>query len=198
MALQIEGTSTAGDGGVKRVLVTNKGRINALAASQSDTVAAVLDGNGFNLNTGVIGSLATADSAVLYYKHNEDIPIVIDTVVVGLTDADTNNPHVIKIIRNPKNGTIVSGASAGDISQNRNFDSGLTLVNSTFYKGADGNTFTDGDDYILSYAGENGRSVLPISTVLRRGNSFGVTITPSLATGTISGYFALVCYLSDL
>lgn len=198
MAIQIEGASSAGDGGVKRALVTNGGRLSVLSASQDASLVAALNENAYNINTGVITGLSTADSAILYYKHLEDSPIVIDTVVVGLTDADTNNPHLLKIIKNPSAGTIVSGASAGDIIVNRNFNSVDNLSSSTFYKGANGNTFTNGDDYILAYAGENGRTILPIATVLKKGNSIGVTITPSLGSGTIDCYVALITHSAEL
>jgi len=198
MAIQIEGASSAGDGGVKRALVTNGGRLSVLAAAQDASLVASLNENAYNINTGVITGLSTADSAILYYKHLEDSPIVIDTVVVGLTDADTNNPHVLKIIKNPSAGTIVTGASAGDLIVNRNFNSVDNLSSSIFYKGANGNTFTNGDDYIIAYAGENGRTTLPIATVLKKGNSIGITITPSLASGTIDGYVALITHSAEL
>jgi len=198
MAIQIEGASSAGDGGVKRALVTNGGRLSVLAAAQDASLVAALNENAYNINTGVITGLSTADSAILYYKHLEDSPIVIDTVVVGLTDADTNNPHVLKIIKNPSAGTIVTGASAGDLIVNRNFNSVDNLSSSIFYKGANGNTFTDGTDYIIAYAGENGRTTLPIATVLKKGNSIGLTITPSLASGTIDGYVELITHSAEL
>ena len=198
MAIQIEGASSAGDGGVKRALVTNGGRLSVLAAAQDASLVAALNENAYNINTGVITGLSTADSAILYYKHLEDSPLVVDTLVIGLTDADTNNPHVLKIIKNPSAGTIVSGASAGGIIVNRNFNSVDNLSSSTFYKGANGNTFTNGDDYILAYAGENGRTTLPIATVLKKGNSIGITITPSLATGTIDGYVSLITHSAEL
>lgn len=199
MAIQIEGASSSGDGGVKRALVTNGGRLSVLAAAQDASLVAALNENAYNINTGVITGLSGAvESAVLYYKHLEDSPLVVDTLVVGLTDADTNNPHVLKIIKNPSTGTIVSGASAGDIIVNRNFNSVDNLSSSTFYKGANGNTFTNGDDYILAYAGENGRTTLPIATVLKKGNSIGITLTPSLASGTIDGYVALITHSAEL
>lgn len=198
MALQLEGASTAGDGGVKRVLVTDGGRLSTLSASQDSTLVAALEGNSFNLNTGVIASLSTADSALFYYKHLEDIPLVIDSIIVGFNDGDANDQQTVKIIKNPTAGTIVSGASTGDIIENRDFNSADSLSSSTFYKGANGNTFTDGDDYIITYASENARNVLPISTVLRKGNSIGITASPALATGTISAYVAAVCHLAAL
>ena len=198
MAVRIQGTSTNVAGGVKEVTVSDAGRLNTLAATQTGATVAALDSNAYNLNTGVIASLSTANSALFYYKHLEDEPIIFDSFVIGLNDAASSDIHTATIIRNPTTGTIVSGASAGAISQNRDFGSANTLSNSTFYKGADGNTFTDGSDYITLYAAENSRTFFNIDTVLRKGNSIGVKITPSLSSGTISCYVAAICHIASL
>lgn len=197
MSIQIIGASTEGDGGVKQVLVTPKGRLNTIATTRSDTLTAATNENAYSLNTGVIGSLTTANSAIFYYKHNENQKLIVDEMVFGIDDADESGRQQLKIIKNPTTGTIVSGASAGDINSNRNFDSGRGLDNSTFYKGANGNTFTDGSDFGFFYASDAARSSIPLEMVLERGNSIGVTVSPQLNTGSLSMYVAMICHLED-
>lgn len=197
MGFEIIGATPDGDGGVKRVLVTKKGRIYTYSITSPVIDQATEQGQAFNLNTGEISSVSTADTAVFYYKHLEDLPLFIDAAIIGVDSAAASaGSHTVTMIRNPTAGTIVSGASAGDINVNRNFDSGNSLSNSIFYKGANGNTFTDGSDYLLGYV-EEGRSVASVSTILFKGNSVGFKISPNLSSGTMNVYCAIACHLVD-
>ena len=103
----------------------------------------------------------------------------------------------IKIVRNPTAGTLIDGATAVDMNQNRNFGSNNTLADSLAYKGAEGNTVTDGDDIIQFYTGAGSRLFASINLVLTKGSSIAVTIDTNTSSGTTNVYAALVLHLKD-
>lgn len=176
---------------------TGSGLVRCASRTRAQDATEV--GEGYNLNTGVIGLTVATETAILYYKHFEDTALEVDTLIIGIEDnlTDANATSKITIVRNPTAGTIVSGATAGDILLNRNFGNVTALDASTFYKGAaGGSTLTDGADFIIAYGGY-GRTVLPIDVVLQKGNSIGVKLDLRANTGTVNVYAALVCNLKQ-
>jgi hypothetical protein len=155
-------------------------------------------GNSFNLNTGRITlTNAATDNAVMYVKNNESSPLVLSNFFyqTGASTGGSGNIYV-SVIRNPTTGTIVSGATAGDINVNRNFGSSKAL-DVTFYKGATGTTFTDGQVAL--------ESILPTSTqriavsagsiTLPKGSSVGIRFTTPTGNTSMIVEFAIACYL---
>lgn len=186
--------SGAGKNYSAEVDVTNKLAVRSI--TESESVESTDLGNAYNINTGTIGLTSSTESAILYYKHNEDQPIIIEALAVGIGSAGTvTDSSVITLIKNPTTGTIISGASAVDMNENRNFSSSNTLLNSLAYKGAEGNTFTDGDDVGIFYQSAGGRLFASINFELRKGNSIGVKIDTNTSSGTTNVYAALVAFL---
>jgi len=156
------------------------------------------NGTSFNLNTGRITLTNSATTnAVMYVKNNENYPLVLTNFFyqTGASTGGSGNIFV-DIIRNPTAGTIVSGAVAGEINVNRNFGSSRAL-DVTFYKGATGNTFTDGSIAL--------ESILPTATqrvavsagaiTLPKGSSVGVLFTTPTGNTSMIVEFAIACYL---
>lgn len=163
---------------------------------EPESVEATDLGQSYNINTGTIGLTSSTASAVLYYKHNEDTPFIVEAIAVGIGSAGTvTDSSVITLIKNPTAGTIVSGATAVDMNQNRNFAASNTLLNSLAYKGAEGNTFTDGDDVGIFYQSSGGRLFAPINLELRKGNSIGIKVDTNTSAGTTNIYAALIAFL---
>lgn len=155
-------------------------------------------GFSFNVNTGLITlTNAATKNAVMYLVNNEDYPLVI-TNLFYQTGASTGGSGniIVDVLRNPTTGTIVSGATAVEININRNFGSSRTL-DVTAYKGATGNTFTNGTKAL--------ESILPTSVqrvavsagaiTLPKGSSIGVNITTPTGNTSITVEFAIACYL---
>lgn len=194
MTLKMILNSGAGKNYSAEVDVTNKLAVRSI--TESESVESTDLGNAYNINTGTIGLTSSTESAILYYKHNEDQPIIIEALAVGIGSAGTvTDSSVITLIKNPTTGTIISGASAVDMNENRNFSSSNTLLNSLAYKGAEGNTFTDGDDVGIFYQSAGGRLFASINFELRKGNSIGVKIDTNTSSGTTNVYAALVAFL---
>lgn len=181
-------------------------KINQLAVfGTADTYqrSATAKGLAFNINSGIINISGTSPSAVLYFKNNEppidqfsEYAITALAVGIGVRSGTVSNFAEVKVIKNPTAGTIISGASNAPMKSNSNFGSSFVLDQATLiYKGADGNTFTDGDDHALFYAGE-GRTYGVLDIDVPKGSSLGVTIDLN-TTGSADIYVALIGHRID-
>lgn len=176
--------------------VDERKRLYVNAVGFTGTQSATTDGRSFNINTGWI--TITQESAIMYFKNDEDTDFVIDAIALGVKDGDTSDIGSLYVVRNPQNGNIISNAVAVDMLQNRNFGSSAVLKNTTFaYKGADGNTFTDGMDIALFAQNDRGRLFATVDFDLPRGSAIGLRFDPSLATGSVEIYAALIGYRKD-
>ena len=129
-------------------------------------------------------------------KNNESSDLVIEAIAFGMDDATVTYIPTLTLVKNPTAGTIVSGASNIDMNQNRNFSSPNTLT-ADAYKGASGNTFTDGSDIAQFYMSDNGRLFATIGFELAKGNSVGIQFNPYLSTGSVDVYAAIICHVKD-
>ena len=171
-------------------------RLLTRSVTESESQSATEEGDAFNLNTGIIALSSSTESAIAYYQHNEESAFIIETIVVGVGSAGTTTDvSTVTLIRNPTAGTIISGASAGDILQNRNFGSSKTLGASTFLKGAEGNTITGGDDFALFFQSAGGRLAAPLNIELNKGDSIGVKVDTNTTSGSTNVYSAIIGHL---
>lgn len=170
--------------------IDNNNRQAALADSRSIFQFAAQLGDTFNFNTGSIELTSGDESAVAFLQNSSADIIVIPAIgfllgnsTGGLDTEDLN----LKVIRNPKAGTIITNAVAIDVFQNKNAGSNntFTITEMPRFKGVEADTFTDGDDWFLTVLPGASRIHI-INTgdlVLLPGSSIGVTVTPQ-ATNT--------------
>ena len=186
-----------GTGGGYSAKVDSNNRVHTKSVTDESSLAAIFDGNGYNINTGIITLTNDTDTPVVYVKNNEDFGLVITAVAIGLnysTGGSATDMAQITFVRNPTAGTIVSGATAVDINSNRNYGSNNVLdVNA--YKGATGNTMTDGQDHILVFANDGGRSFITIAEDLPKGATFGIKVQAPSGNTSMEVYAALICHL---
>jgi hypothetical protein len=98
------------------------------------------------------------------------------------------------MIRNPKNGSIITNEVAVSQNQNRNFGSSKS-ISADVYKGVTGDSFTDGDAIAQFYAGlGNQRLYASIDFFLPQGTCVGVNVQLNDTSGG-DLYVALVGYL---
>jgi hypothetical protein len=184
-----------GSGNLARVDSANRIYTRSVIASQ--TQEAMRNGDAFNLNTGDI-ALSSADaSAIIYMKNNETrgFHITDFAIGIGVLPGPTEIAKVV-LIRNPTSGTIISNAVAVDMNQNRNFGS-AAVIDATAYKGAEGDTFTSGDDAAQFFVTGNGRLFASLDFVLPQGASIGITIDLNDSTGGLV-YAALIGHLEHV
>ena len=157
------------------------------------------NGLAYNINTGIITLTNATKTPVLYLKNNEELDLIIDTVLY-MTGASTGGSGdvLVEIVRNPTAGTIVSGASDVEMNVNRNFGSTRSLsVNA--YKGATGNTLTDGVKFIESILSTATQRVAVSvgAVIIPKGSSIAIQITPPTGNTSMATEWAVSCYLSD-
>lgn len=185
-------------GSGKKLKVDGNNQAHTFSVTQSEIQQATEKGNSYNINTGTIGLTTSTESAVLYFKNDEAEDIVIDAVAIGIGDGGTKDEKsIITIVRNPTAGTIVSGASAVAMNENRNFGSSNTLSTTTLaYKGAEGNTLTDGDDFAQFYQ-TGTRGYYTVDIEIPKGSSLGIKLDTQTSAGTTDVYAALILHKKD-
>jgi hypothetical protein len=188
----------SGTGNGKLVKVDDQNRMYVDSITFNRSEEEVERGNGYNINTGVITLTTANKSAVLYLKNNEDSPLVITSLFyMWGTSTGGSGDVLVTVLRNPTTGTIVSGASAAEMAGvNRNFGSNKTL-DADVYKGAEGNTFTNGDKVIESILDQTARrTVLSVGDiVIPKGSSLGIDMTPATGNTSVDVEFAISCFI---
>jgi archaellin len=134
----------------------------------------------------------------LYIKNTSDNDLVIEALAFGLkssTGGSSLDLPEATVIRNPTAGTIVSNETETDINANRNHgDSGN--FDGLAFKGATGNTMTDGSELLFIYLGQSGRSFITINEILPKGTSLGVKIKPQASNTSQVLYCAAIVYFA--
>lgn len=187
----------AGSGNYVKVNANNRMYVNAVTTAED--LAATTDGRSFNLNTGVITLTDAADTPIMYVKNTEQVDLHVTAIVVGIAASTgaTLTMNKITIVRNPTVGTIISSTPTDiDIKSNRNFGSPSTL-SADAYKGATGDTMTDGSDHIIFFQTSNGRLFATIDEVIPKGQAIGIKFDPATGNTSQDVYAALICHKRD-
>ena len=169
-----------GSGSENRAKVDERNRIFTDSISRSQLEYAILDGNGYNVSTGTMTLTTGGNSAIWYFKYTGEYAFIIKEILVilGASTGGTGN-GTITLLKNPTAGTIVTNALPVSASSNRDFSSFNSLP-ATAYKGAEGDTFTDGETFAVTGRDATAQ-IVPFDAapiVLRKGNSIGVKYTP--------------------
>ena len=188
-----------GKGGGYAAEIDKTNRLQTWSVSEDEALQANKEGRAFNVNTGWITLTNDTDTPILYLKNNESENIIIDALAIGVgpSTAGAGIGPKITVIRNPTTGTIITSTPTDvDISSNRNYGSTRSL-NADSYKGATGDTMTDGEDHILVLGSTSSRVFLTISEVLPLGSSIGVKIEPPTSNTSMEVYVAAILHVSS-
>lgn len=187
-----------GTGSSARVKVSTKhdNRLYVDAVERTHAENTALEGDAYNINTGIV-SLSTSDtSAVLYVKNNGEKPLVVESFfyLIGNSTGGSGDA-IITILRNPTAGTIVTNAVAVDINCNRHFGSSKNLSVDA-YKGHTGYTLTDGTKCIESIINQSAQRVAinAGAIVIPKNKSIGITMAPGTGNTALSCEFAIAVY----
>ena len=190
-----------GSGSGVSAKVDNDLRLHTRSVTETEEVHVNEEGDAYNVNTGIITLTNDDETPVLYLKNNETKDLIISAIAVGFgsTNGTANNPATVTVVRNPTVGTIITSTPTDvDINSNRNYGSPNVLV-ADAYKGATGDTMTDGADHLVLFQNLNGRLFASINEVLPRSTSIGIKIDPQTTSNTsLRVYAALICYIRDL
>ena len=191
-----------GLGNGNKVAVDSNNQMHVTAITESVIQDGVHKGNAYNINTGWIDLTTTTESAVLYFKNNEsptngESSISLDAIAIGIDSLGTQAGLCeITLLRNPTAGTIISSPTNVSMNANRDFGSSNELA-SLAYKGAEGNTLTDGTDFAIFGQNAGTRGFYTIDAVLRKGSSIGIKIDTQTTSGTTRIYAALIMHRVD-
>lgn len=167
-------------------------RLLTRAVTSSETQHAVRTGYAWNINTGWISSIA-ANSALLYFKNNDEEDFIVDAIAVGVKDGSAVDVLSVYAVKNPTGGTLVSAATDCDMIENRNFGSGNSFdTNTLIYKAtASAQTLTGGSDVGVFAQNDQGRLFANVDFLIPKTKSIGIRIETD---GTFSGdvYAALI------
>lgn len=184
-----------------KLIIDEKGRANVYAVTETIVENAAENGDSFNINTGTINLTSANKSALLYLKNNGEEDIVISTIGYLIGNSTGGSGDLLaEVLRNPTSGTIVSGASNVEINVNKNFGSSQSLMVDA-YKGAEANTFTDGEiayKSLLSGAAR-GYVIATGSVVIPNGSSVGIELTPQTGNTSmdIQVFLSIIKYKND-
>jgi hypothetical protein len=189
-----------GTGTNYKLKVDEKNRLRTFSITETESANASIFGDSYNVNTGIINLTSANKSAVFYVKNNGDDDLIIDTLfyLIGNSTSGTGDV-LISVLRNPTTGTIIDNAVDMEMAGvNRNFGSSKTLT-ADFYKGDEGNTFTNGVKVIESIFNQSPtRSAISVGAlVIPKGSSIGVDMTPATGNTNLDVEFAASIYLRE-
>lgn len=187
-----------GTGSGSKAKVDKNRQLHVFAVTEDEQKQAALVGNEYNLNTGIIALTGTGESAVAYFKNDEDSDFVITAIAVGIgtRSATITDLAEIRIYRNPIGGDIITDANSMEMISNTNFGSNRNLKDTSLaYKGKDGGTATGGDLHALLFSGDD-RLFAGINIELTRGSSVAATIDLNTSGGG-NVYFTFIGYSRD-
>ena len=160
------------------------------AITKTEILNAALMRKAFMFSTGIITSVATADSAILVIKNEDprDLHLYDVRTCNSSPDADW------KQIKNPTTGTMFSSGTQRD-PENTDTGAAEKFVGDNLF-GADGLTITDGIEMGTHINGKGHSTMNPEGVViLRQGKSIGYTVNTYVSARvcmTILGYYGNV------
>ena len=188
----------ASTGKTARVNLDNTISVHGINLSEAEHATDI--GDSYNINSGTITLTTAGESGVLYFKNNEDRNIHVDGLVMILgpsTGGATTDTTRIRVYSNPTTGTLISTALAADIVQNRNFGISSTLV-ADVYKGATGNTITNGDLFLDSLQSPGSSVPITIDITLPKGKSLGISFEPNDSNTSMKVQAAFNCHIEPI
>jgi hypothetical protein len=175
--------------------VGDDNRLRTRSVSETLSSHEIEEGNGYNINTGLIS--ITGDATLMYIENTGDRDLIIDAIALGSFEGITHSDDpYITVIRNPTGGDLISDATAVSMNQNRNFSASNTL-SANAYKGKVGGTITGGDDIAILQVTPGGRSFYTINFVLGKGASMAIKLTANVSSGSANYYAALVAFTTN-
>ena len=166
-----------GTGSSKKAKVSNSNRLFVESVTRSEREEEALLGEAYIVGSGFVELTTTGTSAVLYFKNNEDEDLVITRFLIGVKKSSGGTENFVTgiIYKNPT--SMVSGTTNSLILNNVNFGSSNTL-NIDSEIGQTGALLAGGSAYLATVAPTENLTAEDASTIIPKGSSIGVFITP--------------------
>lgn len=188
-----------GTGTGRAAKVDSLNRLHNFSVFRSEETDAAVNARSYVIESGLITLTSANKSAVFYLRNTELVRLFIDVFIiyVGLsTGGATGDSSIVEILKNPTAGTIVSGAINVDIESNRNFSS-ISPLDADSFKGAEGNTFTDGNPHLVAGFSPD-TDEFRSGIILSNGNSVGVNVTPPASNTSMVVSVGVICHTEEI
>ena len=166
-----------GTGSNRRARVGNANRLFTESTTRSEREEQAINGEAYIVGTGFVNLTTSGTSAVLYFKNNEDFDLVITRFLIGVKKSVGGTENFITgiIYKNPT--SMVSGTGNPLAINNVNFGSSNT-VDADSEIGQQGALLAGGSAYLATVIPTENITSEDASTILPKGSSIGVFITP--------------------
>jgi len=182
-----------GTGSKRKLKITNQFRALVQAIQISEEDDAIVRGEGYQIASGPVTFTGATETGVLYVKNNDDRDFVLDRAVLILGSAigaSADQDWTFTVLRNPTTGTTITNESQAGISNSNHGSTNTPNVDA--YKGAEGDTITNGGGAPQPIKQSIDRIILPLGRRLPKGSTIGFKITPP--TGTTSAKALVVTH----
>ena len=152
-------------------------RLYTQSVNRSEREEQSLVGEAYIIGTGFVNLTTSGTSAVLYFKNNEDVDLVITRFLVGVKKSAGGTENFVTgiIYKNPT--SMVSGTGNPLAINNVNFGSSNT-IDADSEIGQQGALLAGGSAYLATVAPTESLTSEDASTIIPKGSSIGVFITP--------------------
>ena len=152
-------------------------RLYTQSVNRSEREEQSLMGEAYIIGTGFVNLTTSGTSAVLYFKNNEDVDLVITRFLVGVKKSVGGTENFVTgiIYKNPT--SMLSGTTNPLAINNVNFGSSNT-VDADSEIGQQGALLAGGSAYLATVAPTESLTSEDASTILPKGSSIGVFIKP--------------------
>ena len=166
-----------GTGSNRRVRVGTSNRLFTESTIRTEREEEALSGEAYIVGSGFVELTTTGTSAVLYFKNNEDVDLVITRFLVGVKASAGGTENFVTgiIYKNPT--SMVSGTGNPLVINNVNFGSSNS-VDADSEIGQQGALLAGGSSYLATVVPTENITSEDASTILPKGSSIGVYITP--------------------
>lgn len=184
----------------KTARVNQDNTIAAHSITISEAEHATDLGQSYNVNSGLVTLTSAVESGIIYFKSNEDVNIHLDSIIIVLgpsTGGSATDTTRVRVYSDPTTGTLISGAVDADTVQNRNI--GITSdLEATAYKGATGNTITNGTILLESLISPNSRAVFNIDITIPKGKAIAISYEPNDSNTSMKCMAAFACHVEPV
>jgi len=166
-----------GTGRNVKAKVDDSNRLYTQSVIRSEREEESLAGEAYIVGTGFVNLTTSGTSAVLYFKNNEDVDLIITRFLVGVKKSAGGTENFVTgiIYKNPT--SMVLGTTNPLTINNVNFGSSNT-VDADSEIGQQGALLAGGSAYLATVAPTENLTSEVASTILPKGSSIGVFITP--------------------
>lgn len=172
-----------GTGSGNMAKINSNNRLETQSVTETGQINSALIGEAFNVGSGFITLTSANESAVLYYKNNEDRDVVVTAVNVtsSAQTGSSANVFLTKVYRG------ATGISAGTASTglNNNYGSAREL-DAVITQGQEAATVTNGTATGAFFIPTGTFFNTELSWVIPKGKSMVLSVTPGASNTSVS------------